>query len=149
MERRLCNRIDVLLEAEEQVFIEHGTELVPCSLQNLSGCGALVALKQSDHRFSAGDPFKLFFENGGELLELSSAVVWSKPDKIAFRFCDLTADQSRAIHTKLIRMGIISARLAGGNKSSRIDPDAPPIYQRDDGMSAREGREIEEEIIET
>src|SRR5689334_15487393 len=111
MDRRLHNRIDALLGAEEQVFIENETELVSCNLLNLSGGGALLAPKESGHHYSVGEPHNLFFDNGGQTLELRSTVIRSERDKIAFQFCEVDAEQKRAIHTKLIRMAIISARL--------------------------------------
>ncbi len=116
MERRQYNRISALLDAEEQVMIENGGQLVPSILINLSAGGALLALKETEPglEFPAGNVFHLFFDNGGHVLELDTTVVRTEGQKIAFQFSDMNAEQKRAVHTKLIRMAIISAHVRGG-----------------------------------
>ena len=120
MERRQYNRINALLDAEEQVLIESGTHLVPSTLINLSAGGVLLALNDAETgvEFQTGHAFHLFFDNGGHVLELNTKAVRTEGQKIAFQFSDLNTEQKRAVHTKLIRMAIISARIRGGLKNS-------------------------------
>jgi hypothetical protein len=119
MERRQYNRINALLEAEEQVMIENGSQLVFSTLLNLSAGGALLELKDSGTQFPDGDTFHILFDNGGELLELDATAIRTGGRKIAFRFPDLRVEQKKAIHTKMIRMGIILARVHPGDSNRR------------------------------
>ena len=113
MERRQYNRINALLEAEERVLIENGTELVPGTLINLSAGGILLTATESGVQFQAGGNFHLFLDNGGHLLELNATAVRADGQKIAFRFYDLGVEQKRAIQTKMIRLAIILSRIRG------------------------------------
>jgi c-di-GMP-binding flagellar brake protein YcgR len=128
MERRQYNRINALLDAEEQVLIESGTQLVRSTLINLSAGGALLALKEPEAAvaFQTGGAFHVFLDNGGHVLELNTKAVRTDGQKIAFQFSDLTAEQKRAIHTKLIRMAIISARVRGGAKNGENEYSSEP-----------------------
>ena len=111
MERRKYNRISALLDAEEQVFIENGAQLVPSTLMNFAPGGALVELKDSGAQFPEGETFHILFDHGGELLELDATALRTDGTNVAFKFGDLSDEQRRAIHTKIIRMAIISARI--------------------------------------
>ena len=144
MERRQYNRINALLDAEEQVLIENGTQLVPSTLINLGEGGALLALKESGLQFPAGDTFHLFFENGGQLLELNTTVIRSDGQEIAFRFSDLSVEQKKSVQTKIIRMAIISARLRGEHTNSGRHSGGYEIRQTDDGMLVSEEQELTE-----
>jgi c-di-GMP-binding flagellar brake protein YcgR len=143
MNRRLHNRIDALPGAEEQVFIENNSELLAGKLSNLSAGGLLLVLNECEVSFLAGDRFNVLFENGGQLIGISATVVRSNGEKIAFQFLDMTPEQKRAIHTKLIRMGIISARLRSAEKRQWPDPGAPEIRQRSEGVPISQDPECE------
>ena len=119
MERRQDNRIDALIDAEEQVTIQNEGQSVFSTLINLSAGGALLTLKNSSVQFTAGDTSHLLFDNGGELLQLDATAIRTDGRKIAFRFRDLSVEQKRAIHTKMIRMAIISARVRDGETNAR------------------------------
>ena len=119
MERRLCNRINALLDAEEQVLIEDGTQLVPSTLLNLGEGGALLEFKDSDSQLPAGGTFHILFDNGGELLEVTGSPMRTDGSRTAFRFSDLTEEQKKAIRTKMIRMAIISSRVPEEERNKR------------------------------
>src|SRR5579862_2367966 len=118
MERRQDNRINTLIDAEEQVTIQNEGQSVFSTLINLSAGGALLTLKNSSVQFTAGDTSHLLFDNGGELLQLDAPAIRTDGTKIAFRFQGLSVEQKRATHTKLIRMAIISARVRGGETNA-------------------------------
>jgi c-di-GMP-binding flagellar brake protein YcgR len=119
MERRQDNRINALIDAEEQVTIQNEGQPVSSTLINLSAGGALLTLKNSSVQFTAGDTSHLLFDNGGELLQLDATAIRTDGTKIAFRFQGLSVEQKRAIHTKMIRMAIISARVRDGKTNAR------------------------------
>ena len=111
MERRRSKRIEALLDQEEQVLIEHNLHYVPSTIVNFSDGGALLALKDPDFRFSVGQRHTLFFDNGGQVLTLNATVVRKTGRRVAFEFSDVTGEQTKAIHTKLIRMAMVMARV--------------------------------------
>jgi hypothetical protein len=134
MERRQDNRINALLNAEEQVMIENGSQLAFGTLLNLGAGGALLELKDSSVQFPAGDTFHLLFDNGGELLELDATAIRTDGSKTAFRFPDLSGEQKMAIQTKMIRMAIISARIHDGDSDSEnSQPGRPATWEGSSG----------------
>ena len=111
MERRRHSRITTLLQDEEQVQIETGKQWVPARIVNLSVAGALLEMPDSDVGLPAGETLDLFFDNGGQPLQIAGTVVRAEEGRIAFAFADLSPDVTTAIHTKLIRMAIIAQRV--------------------------------------
>ena len=111
MERRRSKRIEALLDQEEQVLIEHDFQYVPSSIVNFSDGGALLALKEPDVRFTVGHRHALFFDSGGQVLALKATVRRKTERRVAFEFCDVTLEQTEAIHTKLVRMAMVMARV--------------------------------------
>src|SRR5882757_4732146 len=110
MDRRRHNRIHTLFDGEDHVMVESGTQSIYASILNLSAAGALLTLKSEAH-FPLSDTLDLLFDNGGQSIELAATVIRSEGKQIAFEFSDLSPDAKMAIHTKLIRMAIISGQI--------------------------------------
>lgn len=108
-------------------MIEIGTEWVCATIVNLSAAGALLRLPHCDTRLLAGDTFKLFFDNGGQSLQLTATAIRTDGMQIGFKFSGLSPDSRRAIETKLIRLAVVSARISpiDGNEV----PQEPEISQ--------------------
>jgi len=111
MVRRRSRRIEALLDREEQVLIEHDLQYVPSTIVSFSEAGPLLALKDPDVRFTVGHSHVLLFDNGGQVLPLKATVTRRVGRRVAFQFSDVTREQAKAIHTKMIRMEMILARL--------------------------------------
>ena len=111
MERRRSRRIEALLDQEEQVLIEHDLQYVPSTIVNFSDGGALLALKDPDLCFTVGHRHVLFFDNGGQVLALEATVLRKTGRRVAFQFSDVTPEQTKALHTKMIRMAMVMARV--------------------------------------
>ena len=111
MERRGSRRIEALLDREEQVLIEHDLQYVPSTIVSFSEAGPLLALKDPDVRFIVGHRHSLFFDSGGQVLALQATVLRRTGRRVAFEFSDVTREQTKAIHTKLIRMAMVMARV--------------------------------------
>lgn len=111
MERRRSRRIEALLDREEQVLIEQDFQYVPSTIVNFSDGGALLALKDPEVLFTVGHSHALFFDNGGQILPLKATVIRSIGRRVAFQFSDVSREQAKAIHTKMIRMEMVLARV--------------------------------------
>ena len=112
MERRRYRRIAATLRKDERVLIKLGSEYIPASLVDLSAGGALLALPNSEVEIPFGDYCLLFLDHGSPLFSVRAlALRWQKEGRIGFKFSSLTSADQRQIHTKLIRMGIVSARV--------------------------------------
>ena len=111
MDRRRSQRIEALLDQEEQVLIEDNFQYVACTIVNFSEGGALLALKDPEVHLQIGDTFALFFDNGGHVLPLKAVALRKIGRRIAFQFSGLTPDEEKAIHTKIIRMEMVLARV--------------------------------------
>jgi hypothetical protein len=113
MERRKHYRINIngLLHAEEQVLIEDGTRLTPCTLKNLGEGGALLELRDFEELLAVGKTYQLLLDNGGEVLGVDAVAIRIDGSTIAFQFSNLSTEHKKAIETKMIRMSIISERI--------------------------------------
>lgn len=81
------------------------------TIVNLSVAGALLTLADSYADISVGETLKLFFDNGGQPIVIKATVLRSEGKQIAFEFSNLSPEAETGIHTKVIRMAIISERI--------------------------------------
>jgi PilZ domain len=110
-ERRRSRRIIPLLRQEERVTVQTDSQQFPAKIVNLGLGGALLDMRDSGAFIHVGRILSLFFENGGRLLEVRAMPARSDGRKVAFKFRDLTATDQQEIETKMIRMGILEARV--------------------------------------
>jgi PilZ domain len=110
-ERRKSKRIAAALGLEEAVMVEVNGQQYPASLVNLGLGGALLNLRATAPDFQNA-VVSLYFENGGNILTLKARVARSDSQHVAFAFSRTTEKDKKQIQAKIIRMSILTSRLA-------------------------------------
>jgi hypothetical protein len=92
-------------------MVEVNGQQYPASLVNLGSGGALLDMRGCSPDFPKS-AVSLYFENGGHILALKATVARMEHPHVAFVFSNAGAADKEQIQAKIIRMSILTSRLA-------------------------------------
>jgi hypothetical protein len=109
--KRQSERLMVLMPDEEPVVIQAGSKQYFGRLVNLSAGGGLISIPEANLYGEIGNTFALSFSNEGSMFDVRGELIRVIGWYAAFRFANLSEQESNQLSVKLERMRTLSDML--------------------------------------
>ena len=111
VEKRQSQRLLVVMPEEEPVGVQTPAKLYTAKLVNLGSGGALISILDCIWRAEIGSRCTLSLANSGHIFEVQAELLRVVGWYAAFKFVDLTAEQSSEIGAKIAHIQALTEAL--------------------------------------